>query len=102
MIEVEAYYAEHRAHVMARFANMKPVEGAHRRHVSPSGRFELLVDTYDEDGLSRTYSRGIVKHVGSETVMFDIHRNHGHFMFAWIEHPTGEYSCAARTTRDTT
>jgi hypothetical protein len=91
MSELEAYYAEHRAHVMARFANMRPVEGTRRRHVSPSGRFELLVDTYDEDGRSWDYSRGIVKHVGSEAVIADVHRNLGHFMFAWIEHPTGEY-----------
>lgn len=91
MSELQAKYAEHRAHVMARFATMRPEEGAHRQHTSPSGRFELLVDEYGEDGPSWTYSRGVVKPTGSDEVIADVHRNLGHFMFAWVEHPTGEY-----------
>lgn len=62
-----------------------------RVHSSPSGQFELVIDTYAESGSDWHFTRGVIREVVSDQMIADIRRPDPKFPFAWVVHPHGEF-----------
>lgn len=84
-------YAERRAPIEERFLAKPPVPGTEQTHLSPSRRFSLHTAVHDATPASWAYSRGVVRHVASQRIIADVHRNLGHFWHAWVSRADGEY-----------
>lgn len=64
--------------------------GCEEEHLSPTGKYKLVVSYYATKPGSWDYSQGDVYAVGSGTPIATIRRNYGSFQFLFIEnHPNG-------------
>ena len=57
--------------------------------LSPSGNFQLTIDSYSTGEHSWAYTRGRVRSTGNSEIIADIKRNYSHFWFAWVHHRNG-------------
>ncbi len=82
-------YQERRKEFEAKFKpdNLKP--DGRKELVSPSGNFQLTIDTYSRGADKWDYSRGRVRRTGDDTVLADIKRNDGRFFHSWVQHSNG-------------
>jgi len=61
-----------------------------QEHLSPSGKYKLVVTPFETKPGCWAYSQGLVYAVGSDTPLFEVRRNYHSFPFSWIEgHPNG-------------
>jgi hypothetical protein len=83
----EDWYGEKRREVEAYFVDDNRVVGSEAVHMSPSGKYRLVV--IDCDGKQRwDFSRGMVYR--GDQLIADVKRNYGIFHFGWAEgHPNG-------------
>lgn len=58
----------------------KPIE-----HLSPSGRFKLVVTCHETSPGCWSYTKGVVSHAESGEIIASIRRNYSSFPFAWLE-----------------
>lgn len=64
--------------------------GESKEHLSPSGKYKLVVTSYGTKPGCWNYSRGRVYE--GEKLVADVKRNYSHFPFAWVEeHPNGHH-----------
>lgn len=83
MTETARSYNEWRANVMERFASLKPVTDSLESHVSPSGEFVLEVCEHSAGEATWSYTRGLVRRLGSSSLVAEVVRNYGIFWFSW-------------------
>lgn len=84
-------YEKRRADVDSRFEKMYVVADERRVHPSPSGRFELTIDTFAEPGSDWHFTRGVLREVVSGQMIVDIRRPDPKFPFAWVVQSRGEF-----------
>lgn len=61
-----------------------------REHLSPSGKYKLIITPYATSPGCWTYSQGLVYRVGDETLIAEVQRNYSSFFFSFVEdHPNG-------------
>ncbi len=83
--ELHRYRAAWQAHY-ARDANARDP----KEHLSPSGRYRLLVTRHPTRPRGWDYSRGRVASTADDAVIAEIQRNYSAFPFSWVEaHPSG-------------
>lgn len=92
-------YDQQRQEVEDRFVRMRPILGERRVHTSPSGQFELVIDTYAEAGSEWNFSRGVLREVGTEEVIADVRRADPKFLFAWVSHKAGDFLVCGEDTQ---
>jgi hypothetical protein len=88
--EVQSAYRKMRkaAYFVPENANVE----ARKEHVSPSGKYKLVVTPFATSPGSWSYSQGLVYAIGSDTPMAEVQRNYGSFPFSWVEnHPKGDF-----------
>src|SRR5688572_16241586 len=82
------WYREHRREVDAFFADDHLVGEPDAVHLSPSGRYRLVVRRYCTRDGCWNYSRGLA--YAGERLVADVRRNLDGFHFGWAEgHPNG-------------
>ena len=86
----EAWYRQNRAEVERFFVPEHGVTGSEEAHVSPSGRFRVVVSEYSTQKGAWDFSRGIV--YDRDRQIADVKRNYGLFPIGWAEdHPNGHH-----------
>lgn len=61
-----------------------------KEHLSPSGKYKLVVTPFTTKEGSWNYTQGLVFKVGDDTPLAEIQRNYSAFPFEWVEdHPNG-------------
>ncbi len=83
-------YSEWRTRIEERFASMAPVPDSRKRHLSPSGRYELEVCEYTAGETTWNYSQGTVRRSEDASQVANIRRNYGLFWFAWVVNDSEE------------
>jgi hypothetical protein len=59
-----------------------------QEHVSPSGKYKLVVTPYSTKAGSWNYTQGLVYAIGSDTPIAEVQRNYSNFFFEFVEdHP---------------
>jgi len=81
-------YQEKRARIEQRFVEDNLIAERTEVSISPSGAYELTIQTYKTEGWN--YTRGIVKRVADGSLIADIKRNYGHFWYQWCAHPNSQ------------
>ena len=83
-------YREIRRGVEVALRAAAPVGASAKTHVSPSGRYQLVVSLYGPMGPNRwKFSKGVVSDLETGSVITEVFRNHSLFWHAWVEHPNG-------------
>lgn len=81
-------YRLHRASMEKWFTEDNRAQEHRKVFTSPSGKYQLTVDSYGTKPGCWNYSRGRV--YAGEKLIADVKRNYSHFPFAWAEaHPNG-------------
>lgn len=72
------------------FAPEKAGHDKAKEHLSPSGKYRLVVTPFETKPGCWSYSQGLVYAVGSDTPLFEVRRNYHSFPKSWVEgHPNG-------------
>ena len=72
------------------FAPEKADHSKAKEHLSPSGKYKLVVTPFETKPGCWSYSQGLVYAVGSDTPLFEVRRNYHSFPKTWVEdHPNG-------------
>lgn len=79
-------YRLHRQSMEKWFVEENRTQENRKVHTSPSGKYQLTVDSYATKKGCWNYSRGRVYE--GEKLVADVKRNYGHFPFAWAEKHT--------------
>jgi hypothetical protein len=59
-------------------------------HLSPSGKYRLVITPFETKPNCWDYTQGLVYRVGSDSPIAEVQRNYSHFPFLWVEnHPNG-------------
>jgi hypothetical protein len=65
---------------------------ARKEHLSPSGKYKLVVTPFETSPGSWAYTQGLVFVLGQDTPIAEIQRNYSSFQFLWVEgHPKGDF-----------
>jgi hypothetical protein len=56
-----------------------------KEHLSPSGKYKLVVTPFATSPGSWSYSQGLVYALGSDTAIAEVQRNYSAFPFLWVE-----------------
>lgn len=56
-----------------------------QEHLSPSGRYKLVITPFSTTPKGWNYSQGLVYEVGKDEPIFEVQRNYCAFPFCWIE-----------------
>jgi len=72
------------------FVPENEVAGSRREHLSPSGKYKLVVSSFSTREGGWSYTRGKAFKIGSDEPIAVVDRNYSAFPFSWIEdHPNG-------------
>ncbi len=82
-------YSERRRHIESRFKWYRRDHKQTRQSVSPSGNFQLTIETYSTGKTTWPYTRGRVRRAGRRKVIADVKRNYSHFWHSWVQHANG-------------
>lgn len=86
---MEKDYSGRRRHIESQFKWHRRDRQKTRQSVSPSGNFELTIDTYSTGKTTWPYTRGIVRRARGGKVVADVKRNFSHFWHSWVQHANG-------------
>lgn len=63
-----------------------------KEHLSPSGKYKLVVTPFKTGQGTWNYTQGLVYRIDSDVPIAEIRRNYSSFPFVWIEgHPKGDF-----------
>jgi hypothetical protein len=82
-------YSQRRFEIESRFKWYRRDRQKTETSVSPSGNFQLAIDTYTTGENTWAYTRGRVYRAGGGKAIADVKRNYSHFWYSWIQHSNG-------------
>lgn len=74
---------------LAKYFKPKNASDKFQEHLSPDGKFKLVIRGFSTKKGSWNFTQGLVYRVGEDTPLFEVQRNYSQFPFSWIDHPNG-------------
>jgi hypothetical protein len=74
---------------MAKYFKPENASDKFQEHLSPDGKFKLVIRSFSTKEGCWSFTQGLVYRVGEDHPLFEVQRNYHQFPFTWIDHPNG-------------